>query len=176
MTKDGAVNERYTLRGQVTVEGVGPDLPDAQTILRDYFEELVARYQGRPATTDEISAAMLEFPSEDLQPPTGQFLVAYAGGDPIGCAGLRFRSTSVGQVTRMFVIVEHRRRGLGQRLLEEVESVARARGLTRLELDTRDDLIEARRLYLRFGFEEVPAFNDGPYAEHWYAKSIERSS
>ncbi|MDQ6840694.1 MAG: GNAT family N-acetyltransferase, partial [Actinomycetota bacterium] len=75
-----------------------------------------------------------------------------------------------GHVTRLFVVRSARRRGFGRQLLEEVEAAAANRGFTRLELDTRHDLVEARRLYVRFGFEEVPAFNDGPYAEHWYAK------
>ncbi|MFD0597980.1 hypothetical protein ACFQZ4_41665 [Catellatospora coxensis] len=41
-----------------------------------------------------------------------------------------------------------------------------------LRLDTRDDLVEARALYARCGFAEVPAFNDAPYAHHWFAKPI----
>ena len=44
--------------------------------------------------------------------------------------------------------------------------------MTRLELDTRDDLVEARRLYERHGFEEVQAFNAGKYAEHWFVKNL----
>jgi ribosomal protein S18 acetylase RimI-like enzyme len=58
--------------------------------------------------------------------------------------------------------------------LDELETVARKRGITRLELDTRDDLVEARRLYERRGFEEVPAFNAGRYAQHWFVKTLER--
>jgi predicted lactoylglutathione lyase len=34
------------------------------------------------------------------------------------------------------------------------------------------DLLEARRLYAALGYEEVPAFNHGRYAEHWFAKSL----
>jgi GNAT superfamily N-acetyltransferase len=138
-----------------------------------YFDELVTRYQGRPGTEEEIRGSMLEDPSDDLVAPTGVLLLARLGSDPVGCIGLRFRPNRVGQVTRMFVMVSDRRHGLGFRLLDEVETVARNRGITRLELDTRDDLVEARRLYERYGFEEVPAFNSGQYAEHWFAKDLE---
>jgi hypothetical protein len=41
-----------------------------------------------------------------------------------------------------------------------------------LRLDTRHDLVEARRLYATLGYQEVPAFNDGQYAEHWLAKPL----
>ena len=57
-------------------------------------------------------------------------------------------------------------------LLSEVEARARRHGITRLELDTRDDLVEARQLYAQAGFEEVPAFNAGRYADHWFAKVL----
>jgi hypothetical protein len=41
-----------------------------------------------------------------------------------------------------------------------------------LRLETRHDLVESRRLYAALGYEEVPAFNHGRYAEHWFAKSL----
>ncbi len=156
-----------------TMEPAPPSDQDAQRMLWVYFDELVTRYQGRPGTEGEIRQSMLEGPSDDLVAPTGVLLLARLGSNPVGCIGLRFRPNSVGQVTRMFVIVSQRRRGFGLRLLEELETVARNRGITRLELDTRDDLVEARHLYERYGFEEVPAFNSGPYAEHWFVKNLE---
>lgn len=36
----------------------------------------------------------------------------------------------------------------------------------------RLDLAEARALYVRHGYAEVPAFNEGDYAEVWYAKDL----
>jgi len=41
-----------------------------------------------------------------------------------------------------------------------------------LRLDTRHDLVEFHRLYAALGYEEVPAFNGGRYAEHWLAKPL----
>jgi ribosomal protein S18 acetylase RimI-like enzyme len=54
----------------------------------------------------------------------------------------------------------------------ELEHLARGHGLSVLRLDTRHDLVEARRLYAALGYEEVAAFNDGRYAEHWLAKPL----
>ena len=34
------------------------------------------------------------------------------------------------------------------------------------------DLVEARRLYARQGYSEIPAYNSGPYAEHWFEKRV----
>jgi GNAT superfamily N-acetyltransferase len=156
-----------------TVTPASPSDPDTQRMLWVYFDELVARYQHRPATEEEIRESLLEAPSDDLAAPTGLLLLGRLGSNPVGCIGLRFLPDRVGQVTRMFVMASERRQGLATRLLDELETVARSRGITRLELDTRDDLVEARRLYERHGFEEVPAFNDGKYAEHWFVKNLE---
>ena len=51
--------------------------------------------------------------------------------------------------------------------------LTRARlGVVTLRLDTRSDLTEARRLYARHGYREVPAFSQGPYADHWFEKTL----
>ena len=78
----------------------------------------------------------------------------------------------VGEVKRLFVAPAARGRGLGTRLMGELERIARGHGLSLLRLDTRHDLVESRRLYAALGYEEVPAFNDGQYAEHWLAKPL----
>lgn len=47
-------------------------------------------------------------------------------------------------------------RGLGARFVRELERLAREHAHTTLRLDTRSDLVEARRLYARLGYQEVP--------------------
>jgi ribosomal protein S18 acetylase RimI-like enzyme len=55
----------------------------------------------------------------------------------------------------------------------ELTTEAERRHLHCLRLDTRNDLIEARALYSKLGFQEVPAFNEGPYAQHWFQLDLE---
>jgi hypothetical protein len=43
--------------------------------------------------------------------------------------------------------------------------------VARLRLDTRSELVEARRLYARHGYQEVAPFNDG-WADRWYEKPL----
>jgi ribosomal protein S18 acetylase RimI-like enzyme len=57
-------------------------------------------------------------------------------------------------------------------LLDAVEDEARRRGWRELRLDTRADLSEARALYTRHGYAEIPRYNDNPWAQHWYAKPL----
>lgn len=90
----------------------------------------------------------------------------------LGCAGLRLLPGGIGEVTRVFVVPAARRRGLGARLLGDLEDHARRRGVAILRLDTRRDLTEARRLYARHGYREVRPFSHGPYADHWFEKTL----
>jgi ribosomal protein S18 acetylase RimI-like enzyme len=157
-----------------------PDSLNARQALRAYFTEIVERYQGRPTNDAEIDQVLVDESSDELRPPTGAFWVATFGGQIVGCAGLRYIDPAdakaghptLGEVTRMYVSGAARRQGLGSKLLDTVERHARDRGIKRLRLDTRGDLVEARALYARRGYGEVPRFNDSPYADHWFMKDL----
>ena len=63
--------------------------------------------------------------------------------------------------------------GLGRRLLAELEREAcGARGAA-ARLETNRSLLEAISLYRSSGYVEVPAFNDEPYAHHWFEKPLQ---
>ncbi|MFF5055137.1 GNAT family N-acetyltransferase [Micromonospora sp. NPDC000663] len=150
---------------------VRPDHGDAVLLLCEYMTEMVERYHDRPARPGEVDAALAEMPSDDLAPPGGLLLIARHGGDPAGCAGLRWHC-GWAELTRVFVRPAHRGTGGGAALLAAVEQRARAAGVDRIRLDTRHDLVEARALYVRHGYVEIPAYSQGPYAEHWYEKQL----
>ena len=147
-----------------TVEPSDISSPDGAALLRAYFAEVVDRYWGRPMPAFEVDRAMEEEPSAGL----AAFFVARFDGTAAGCAGL----WPSGELTRVFVAPEYRRRGGGRVLLDAIEDAARALGMRRVRLDTRHDLVEARSLYLACGYSEVPAFSAGPYAEHWFEKEL----
>ena len=150
-----------------------PTSAAARRVLRAYFAELASRYYGRPATGEEVAAAMRAEPSDDLTPPGGLLLVASEHNSVLGCAGLRLLPGQIGEVTRVFVMpAAARRRGLGSRLLDHLEARARDHQVATLRLDTRRDLVEARRLYASHGYTEVRPFGHGPYSDHWFEKQL----
>ncbi|MFF3763706.1 GNAT family N-acetyltransferase [Streptomyces sp. NPDC001922] len=149
-----------------------PDHPDAVAVLYAYYADIVSRYYGRTATVAETEAAVAEDAHDDLVPPTGVLLLARCGGVTVGSAGLRLLGPDTAELTRVFVLPGARRRGGGARLLAAAERTARGLGATAVRLDTRHDLVEARSLYARHGYAEIPAYNDGPYAEHWFEKVL----
>lgn len=62
--------------------------------------------------------------------------------------------------------------GLGRRLLHELETRAARLSARTVRLETSDLLHEAVSLYCSAGYEEVPSFNDEPFARHWFAKRL----
>ncbi|NES13650.1 GNAT family N-acetyltransferase [Micromonospora sp. PPF5-17] len=132
---------------------------------------MVRRWHRRPERPDEVDAALAESPSDNLAPPTGLLLLAHRGGRLAGCAGLRWRP-GWAELTRVYVRPGHRGAGGGAALLGAVEAYARAAGADRIRLDTRTDLVEARALYARHGYAEIPAYNDDRYAQHWFEKLL----
>jgi GNAT superfamily N-acetyltransferase len=100
------------------------------------------------------------------------FLLGRYGDVPAACAGLRVLDPRTVELTRVFVRPALRGTGGGSRLLAAVDEAARDMGAGRIVLDTRLDLVEARGLYFKHGYAEIPAFSDRPYAEIWYGKQL----
>ena len=146
----------------------------ATRLLRRYYEEIVGRYYGRAASPSEVRAALRAEPSGDLTPPTGRFLVAVRGGAPAGCVGVRLLTATVAELTRLYVEPAARGGGGGALLLAAAEQAARDLGRGIMRLDTRHDLVEARALYSRLGYAEIPPYNNAPYADHWFEKALYR--
>jgi len=149
---------------------------DALALLREYFTDVADRYNwlhnGRGVTPAEVESVLADWPSDDLAGPTGLFLIGRYGGAAQSCAGLRVRDAETVELTRVFVRPGVRGTGGGARLLAAVDGAARSLGARRIVLDTRLDLVEARALYARHGYREIPAFSGGPYAQVWYGRDV----
>jgi len=72
----------------------------------------------------------------------------------------------------MWVAESARGLGIGRRLLCELEDLVRASGARVAQLETNAALVEAITMYRSAGYDEVPAFNDEPFADHWFAKPL----
>src|SRR5580704_1557573 len=76
------------------------------------------------------------------------------------------------EVKRMWVAESARGAGIARRLLAELEADAVASGATTARLETNGALKEAIAMYRSAGYVEVPAFNDEPFAHHWFEKQL----
>jgi DNA-binding MarR family transcriptional regulator/GNAT superfamily N-acetyltransferase len=152
------------------IERVDPASPAARWCVGQYFDELDRRFES-----GFDPAASLSADDRDLFPPRGAFLVAFMDGESVACGAVKAISPGVGSLKRMWVSDAVRGLGIGRRMLEALESQARELGLTTLRLETNRTLQEAIRLYRSAGFREVAAFNDDPYAHHWFEKDLDTS-
>jgi DNA-binding MarR family transcriptional regulator/GNAT superfamily N-acetyltransferase len=161
--------ERLLVASMVRVAATDPRHPDARRCMRAYFAELAHRFDDGFDPTRSISAA-----DEELTPPAGVLLVAMVHADPVGCGALRLHGDGTADVKRMWVAPTVRGLGLGRRLLAELEAWAAEHGVRTLRLETNRALTEAVGLYRAAGYREVDAFNEEPYAHHWFEKTLAR--
>jgi DNA-binding MarR family transcriptional regulator/GNAT superfamily N-acetyltransferase len=159
--------ERLLRASSVHVDVRDPRDPQARFCIGAYYEELSQRFDGGFDPSRSISAS-----AHELTPPAGLLLVATLHGEPIGCGALKFHDDAPTEIKRMWVAPTVRGLGLGGRLLAELERYAAQRGVSTVRLETNRVLTEAIALYRRRGYREVPAFNDEPYAHHWFEKDL----
>ena len=162
-------SERLLTASMVKVAPIDPAHPHARYCMHAYFSELDRRF-------DSGFDPSLSIPADDaeLRPPAGLFLVASLGADPVGCGGLKFHDKKPAELKRMWVAESARGLGIGRRLLSELEKSAAGHGAHAIRLETNKTLTEAIALYRSSGYVEVAAFNDEPYAHHWFEKQIRR--
>jgi DNA-binding MarR family transcriptional regulator/GNAT superfamily N-acetyltransferase len=159
--------ERLLRASMVTIAACDPRLPAAGYCIGEYFGELAARFDRGFDPGRTISATAAE-----LTPPAGLLLVATLHDEPVGCGALKVRPGAVAEIKRMWVAPAVRGLGLGRRLLAELEARAVAAGAQTARLETNGTLTEAIAMYRGAGYREVPAFNDEPYAQHWFSKEL----
>ena len=158
--------ERLMRASAVQIKPEAPDSVDAHWCLEQYFCELAGRFKTGFNPAKSISAN-----ADELRPPAGVFVIARIGGRPIGCGALKVKDRRIGEVKRMWVAPDARGLGVARRVLEALEALARKFGLSTLRLETNRTLKEAQGLYRQCGYREVEAFNDEPYAHHWFEKA-----
>ena len=159
--------ERLITSSLVQTRSVDPEHPDAKRCLRAYVAEL---HRRSDAPFDPHKGSTAE--PHEVRPPAGAFLVAYLNEEAIGCGAVKHRPGGPSDIKRMWVAESARGLGIGRRLLRELEGLVRESGARVAQLETNAALVEAISMYRSAGYTEVPAFNDEPYADHWFAKSL----
>jgi GNAT superfamily N-acetyltransferase len=161
------VVERLLTAGLVEVAVEDPRTAAARFCLESYFAELHTRFDTGFDPARSISASAAE-----LTEPAGLLLVARLRNEPVGCGALKLHADAPAEIKRMWVARDARGLGVGRRILHELEDHARRRGADVVHLETNQTLREATSLYRSAGYVEVDAFNDEPYAHHWFKKRL----
>ena len=151
------------------------DDPEALRCQDSYFAELQACLESRhdvgPGGAGGADG------DADMPPPDGALLIARLIYRGVGCGGLGIRRPGDGsnfaEIKRMWVDDALRGLGMGQAILVAVEARARAHGEGLVRLDSNRCLNAAHTLYRRCGCEEIPHYNDNPYAHLWFQRWLD---
>ncbi|MEV0149865.1 MULTISPECIES: GNAT family N-acetyltransferase [unclassified Nonomuraea] len=133
--------------------------PDGElaALLDAAFQELVERY-GSEGRSQVASNA--------------RFLVATVEGRAVGCGCVQPLLEDTGEVKRMYVVPDHRGRGVARALLAALEDMARGVGYRRLRLATGVLQPEAISLYESSGYGLTERY--GRYVDASWTRCYEK--
>jgi putative acetyltransferase len=140
----------------IRIEPGDLDRPDVRALLAAHLADM-------HATSPPDSVHALD--TGGLRVPEVTFWTARRDGDLVGCGALKRLTDDHGEVKSMRTAPHARGTGVASRMLAHIVGEARARGYTRLSLETgtQQYFAPARRLYRRAGFVDCPPFADyGP--------------
>lgn len=103
-------------------------------------------------------------PIAALGNPDMRFRVARVDGALAGMGALRV-DEGWGEVKAIFTDPAMRGRGVARALMDELEAVARAEGLSLVRLETGNLHKDALKFYPRLGWKEIPRFDPYPANE-----------
>jgi putative acetyltransferase len=128
-----------------------PASPEAFNLIEQLDSYLTRLY---PAESNHL------LPIEFLRQPNVTFLTARVDGKVAGCGAFVNHGGEYAEIKRMFVLPEFRGLKIGRRILDELESLARASGLKIARLETGVFQPEALRLYERAGYQRRRPYGD----------------
>lgn len=153
---------------EVTITQADPQSVESRWCLEQFFAELGLLFEGGFDATQTIPASPAE-----LTPPNGSFFLARCQDLPVGCAALKLDPDHRGaEIKRMWVSQQVRGLGVGRRLLKAAEDLALGAGVEVLRLSTNRALTQAQTLYRHSGYQEIPLFDNEPYAHLAFEKRL----
>ena len=120
---------------------------EVRRLFADYLIELGDDYE---VAGTNLIGEMAALPA----PYTGQgfVMLGMVGDEAVGCLALKDMGNGAGEIRRMFVAPEGRGKGVGRGMLAALVEEARARGFTRLYLDSLHRFVAAHKIYRDAGF------------------------
>ena len=107
-----------------------------------------------------IGESILEYTEKTLEklssylPPEGIYYVLQVKGKIGGMGALRKLNTDVGEIKRMYIKPEYRKKGYGKAMLTQLLKKGKEFGFSTIRLDTGKFMVAAQYVYLSAGFQE----------------------
>lgn len=140
----------------------------------DYKKEIKAlftEYTNMLIEGDESFKAYLEIQNYDHElenleekygRPWGRLYIVFYKDSLAGCIGLRKIDDTTCEMKRLYVKPEFRKKGIGEHLVKKIIIDAGETGYSKMRLDTLPFLEAATKIYKKYGFREIPCYNNSP--------------
>ncbi len=92
--------------------------------------------------------------------------VVYENGQPIACGAWKAVDGDTAELKRIFVLPEHRRRGIASRMMQQLESHAAYHGYRKMILETATTTADSQKLYLSQGYRRIDYYGSPAGAEN----------
>ncbi len=147
------------------------NLADIKELFREYTDMLV-KNDAKFAEYLELQDYDSELENLELKYglPDGRLYIATVAGEVAGCIGLKKIDDECCEMKRLYIRPAFRGLGLASELVEKIINDAHETGYKTMLLDTLPFLQGAIHLYKKFGFYEIPAYNDSPMENSIYMK------
>lgn len=162
------------------------DCAGVNTSPRIRFSEREPTSRAATELIDELSRELAEryrlvwpsdgrsnFRPDEFDPTSGAFVIGELDETVVCCGAIRRFDETTAEIKRMYVRKIARGRGVGARLLAELERLAMARDYRDIVLETGSEQPEALALYERAGYSPTRAWP--PYDERPYARCFRKA-
>jgi putative acetyltransferase len=148
-----------------TIETLRPEhVAGAKHIIRTVWREHFAADPEpflRHLFDDDTHLRDVERADEAYAADGGTFLVTMVGGGVVGTGAVVRVDDETCEMRRMFVLAEHRGRGLGRAMAERLIDFAQRAGYRRMRLASHVRLLPSHALYRSLGFVPAEPYEHG---------------
>jgi len=134
---------------QVTIKRTTSNDKNFQWLIQQLDKELWEELNEDQVTYDQFNKV----------PDLDTVIVIYVNEQPAACGCFKKYNTNTVEMKRMFVVKEHRGKGLSKMILNELETWAAAAGFTYALLETSVHFIPATTLYKQSGYHIIPNYD-----------------
>jgi pimeloyl-ACP methyl ester carboxylesterase/GNAT superfamily N-acetyltransferase len=157
---------KFVIQLEIQVREERFDTPVSTALVADYVAEIRSMY---PEWSPNVPPRMT---GQDVEPPTGRWLIAYRHGRAVGCAGLKRIDEHTAEIKRIYVVPDARGTGVSRALLDHLEGAAREAGYQAVRLDTGAKQPASVALFSSSGYQPIADYNGNPVAAYWFEKRL----
>lgn len=131
-----------------------------QELFWEYFNETKLIFSHQFSINLDVNTFFEQYMAQlhEFIPPSGRLLLGQYEAKIAGCACLRKIGEDIGEIKRMYVRPEFRKKGIGRALIETIINEASNIGYSKIRLDSAPFAKEAHTLYRVCGFQDIEPY------------------